>query len=137
MSVAEVDWSEPSHFTGGGEGGAGVVVPPFDYILAVRLSDCTVCGPFDLLLWLRVLLFATEQSSNTSWAHAILHTQADCIYHEHIVRHLYRALLALSNERTIILVANERRSESVQAAFVDLFSGSFTFKKVRCFVACK
>jgi hypothetical protein len=46
------------------------------------------------------------------------------------VRHLYRAVLALSNDRTAILVANERRSESVQAAFIDLFSPSFTFKKV-------
>ncbi len=89
MSVAELDWSQPAHFTGGGEGGKGVVAPPYDYILA-----------------------------------------ADCIYHEHLVRHLYRALLALSNERTVILVANERRSESVQAAFVDLFSPSFNFKKV-------
>lgn len=89
MTVAELDWSQPDHYTGGGEGGAGVVKPPFDYILA-----------------------------------------ADCIYHEHLVRHLYRTLLALSNERTTILVANERRSESVQRAFIDLFTPSFTLKKV-------
>ena len=41
-----------------------------------------------------------------------------------------RALLALTNERSVILIANERRSESVQAAFLDLFSASFNFKKV-------
>jgi anion-transporting ArsA/GET3 family ATPase len=29
-----------------------------------------------------------------------------------------------------VIIANERRSESVQSAFVDLFSHSFTFKKV-------
>lgn len=34
VRVAELDWSQPSHFTGGGEGGAGVVEPPYDYILA-------------------------------------------------------------------------------------------------------
>ena len=39
-------------------------------------------------------------------------------------------LLALSNERTTILIANERRSESVQAAFIELFTPSFSFKKV-------
>ncbi|GBF92173.1 hypothetical protein Rsub_05255 [Raphidocelis subcapitata] len=89
VAVAELDWSQPSHFTGGGEGGAGVVSPPFDYILA-----------------------------------------ADCVYHEHLLRHLYRALLALSDSRTTILVANERRSESVQAAFSDLFSHSFTMKRI-------
>jgi len=89
VAVAELDWSRPDHFTGGGEGGKGVVAPPFDFILA-----------------------------------------ADCIYHEHLVRHLYRALLALSNERTTILIANERRSESVQAAFIELFTPSFSFKKV-------
>jgi hypothetical protein len=55
---------------------------------------------------------------------------ADCVYHERIVRHLYRCVLALTNERSTVIVANERRSESVQAAFVDLFSASFTFKKV-------
>jgi hypothetical protein len=25
---------------------------------------------------------------------------ADCIYHEHLVRHLYRCMLAITNERT-------------------------------------
>ena len=54
-----------------------------------------------------------------------------CQDHETLVRHLYRAVLALSNERSVILVANERRSESVQAAFIELFSPSFAFKKVR------
>lgn len=39
-------------------------------------------------------------------------------------------MLALSTERTTILIANELRSESVQRAFMDLFSPSFTFKKV-------
>jgi hypothetical protein len=90
VRVAELDWSVPKHYSGGGEGGKGVVAGPYDYVLA-----------------------------------------ADCVYHEHLVRHLYRALLALSNERTTILVANERRSESVQAAFLELFSPSFTFKKAR------
>lgn len=90
VAVAELDWSQPSHYTGGGEGGAGVVKPPFDYILA-----------------------------------------ADCVYHEHLLRDLYRALLALSDNRTTILVANERRSESVQAAFTETFSHSFTMKRVR------
>ncbi|KAI8463627.1 MAG: putative methyltransferase-domain-containing protein, partial [Monoraphidium minutum] len=90
VAVAELDWSQPSHFTGGGEGGRGVIAGPYDYILA-----------------------------------------ADCIYHEHLVRHLYRALLALSDCRSTILVANERRSESVQAAFMELFSPSFTFKKAQ------
>jgi hypothetical protein len=56
---------------------------------------------------------------------------ADCVYHEHLLRHLYHAVMALSNERTVILIANERRSESVQRAFLDLFSPSFTFKRVR------
>ena len=90
VRVAELDWAQPDHFTGGGQGGTGVVVPPFDIILA-----------------------------------------ADCIYHEHVVRHLYRAVLALSTERTTILVANERRSETVQTSFLELFAPSFTFKKVR------
>jgi hypothetical protein len=35
--VAELDWSQPHHFTGGGEGGKGIVCPPYDYILA---ADC-------------------------------------------------------------------------------------------------
>lgn len=55
---------------------------------------------------------------------------ADCIYHEHLVRHLYRTMLTITNERTTIIIANERRSESVQSAFTELFSHSFTFKKV-------
>jgi hypothetical protein len=37
VAVAELDWAQPAHFTGGGEGGKGVVVPPFDIILA---ADC-------------------------------------------------------------------------------------------------
>eukprot|EP00775_Hariotina_reticulata_P006641 gene6641-6867_t len=45
---------------------------------------------------------------------------ADCIYHEHLVRELYRTVLAITNERSTIVIANERRSESVQAAFLEL-----------------
>ena len=39
--VAELDWSQPSHFTGGGEGGAGVITPPYDYILAGAATGCS------------------------------------------------------------------------------------------------
>jgi len=36
----------------------------------------------------------------------------------------------LSSDAPPVVVANERRSESVQKTFMDLFSHSFTIKKV-------
>lgn len=57
-------------------------------------------------------------------------SQTDCVYHEHLVRDLHRTVMALSNDKTLILVCNERRSESVQKAFADTFSPTFSFKRV-------
>lgn len=55
---------------------------------------------------------------------------ADCVYHEHIIRHLHRTILDVTHDRSTVLVVNERRSESVQSAFMQLFSETHSIKMV-------
>lgn len=165
------------------------------------------CAPCSLSLHLQHCQQQTPQTLVPPAFDYVL--AADCIYHEHLVRHLYRVLLHITNERTTsewgsgwehvcapcqlhvdsldgsrcvrwllhpapprlffytactrpglpvsmlthssslfphtcahsstlntqtqlktVIIANERRSESVQSAFTELFSHSFTFKKV-------
>ena len=55
---------------------------------------------------------------------------ADCVYKEDILPLLCEVILAVSNRRTVVVVANELRSHSVAAAFEATFSPHFSMKRV-------
>ncbi|CAL8464476.1 g4011 [Coccomyxa elongata] len=51
---------------------------------------------------------------------------ADCVYHEEHIFGLRQTILALTDLKSTVIIANELRSESVQAQFMMLFEESFT-----------
>ncbi|KAK9830946.1 hypothetical protein WJX81_000881 [Elliptochloris bilobata] len=55
---------------------------------------------------------------------------ADCVYNEALVDTLLRVVLALSNKRTTVVVANELRSDAVQERFRTAFEHHFVIKRV-------
>eukprot|EP00798_Chlamydomonas_sp_ICE-L_P020772 gene20772-27596_t len=55
---------------------------------------------------------------------------ADCIYHEDIVVHFHKIVMAVTDAKSQVVVVNELRSHSVQNRFLELFSETHVIKKV-------
>ncbi|KAK9812794.1 hypothetical protein WJX72_003942 [[Myrmecia] bisecta] len=55
---------------------------------------------------------------------------ADCVYHEQLVEDLLRTLLAVTDAKSMVLVANELRSDSVHGRFMEICEPHFTIKKL-------
>ena len=55
---------------------------------------------------------------------------ADCVYQEELLPPLMRTIEALSDSRTTVLVASERRNEIVHRMFEELAAGAFRVKKL-------
>lgn len=50
---------------------------------------------------------------------------ADCVYHEELIEALMKVILAMSNKKTVVLVANEYRSKSVHDRWMELCKTNF------------
>jgi predicted nicotinamide N-methyase len=55
---------------------------------------------------------------------------ADCVYGEAAVEPFLRTVLQMANKKTVVLIANEMRCQTVHSMFMDMFSEFFTVKKL-------
>lgn len=55
---------------------------------------------------------------------------ADCVYGEAAVKPFLRTVLQMANKKTVVLIANEMRCQTVHSMFMDLFSDFFIVKKL-------
>ncbi|GMH33697.1 hypothetical protein BSKO_01531 [Bryopsis sp. KO-2023] len=55
---------------------------------------------------------------------------ADCVYHENHLHDFLATILAITDNKSTVLVVNELRSESVQDEFMSAFGEHFTIRKV-------